>query len=89
MDNRERPSWGVGIFVEPVEDGKLRVIIDDLQRIERENPLPRWEMWAFVTNRDCESTDVLEHRLPREDYEALGRTVMARLGALLKVHGGA
>ena len=86
MDNRERPSWGVGVFAEPVE-GKIRVVLDDLQRIDEQTVLPRWEMWAFITHRDCDSTAFFTHQLMREDYESLGRTVMARLVAQLQVHG--
>lgn len=86
MDSRERPSWGVGAFAEPVGD-KIRVILDDLQRVDGQSELPRWEMWAFVTYRDCDPTAFFTHKLTPEDYESLGRTVMARLVAQLQVHG--
>lgn len=86
MDSRQRPSSGVGIFAEAVGD-KIRVVLDDLQRVDAQTELPRWEMWAFITHRDCDPIAFFTHQLAPEDYESLGRTVMARLAAQLQVQG--
>lgn len=87
LDDRERPAWGVGVFAR-LHRGRVRIALDDLRRLPVEAPaLPQWEMNAFFTHTDRDVEAVLSHRLSKKDYEALGRTVMARLVALLQVHG--
>lgn len=87
LDDRVRPAWGVGVFAR-LHKGLVRIALDDLHRLPCEtSPLPQWEMSAFFTHSDRDADAVLNHQLSKEDYEALGRTVMARLVALLQVHG--
>jgi hypothetical protein len=89
LDDQIRPSWGLGIFVRIV-DGRVRIILDDLQRMQNKTGShPQWEMWAFFTHCDVTSLSSTMGDLSKEDYEALGRTVIARLAAHLSVQGDA
>ena len=81
QDSGKRPDFGVGVFAVPIE-GKIRIVVDDLRRRAEPDPLPVWEMMAFVTHSDCETARFFAHSLSAEQYETLGRLLVARLAAL-------
>lgn len=79
-DNNRRGANGVVVSLLDVDDGKIRITLDD---VENSNGRPdAWSHRAFVTCKSYDKEQIENLDLPEDEYAALGHYVVARLNAL-------
>jgi hypothetical protein len=75
-----RGRFGVNVTLDLSEEGRLRLILDDVEA--RDEAGSQWRKRCLYTFLDVDKQSALEYRLDRELYAGIGDTLLARLLAL-------
>jgi hypothetical protein len=78
-DGEQKPRFAVGVSMEKLPNGALRLVLDDLE-IEPQGS--GWRHRCLFTHVDLEATAAMEYAMSREEYAQIGDAVVARLLAL-------
>jgi hypothetical protein len=80
-DDGARPNFGVVVSLLPLDDGTVRIILDDVRSTEPKRKTA-WHFDCFYTHKRLNSNEAAAMALPDAEYQGLGEAVMARLLAL-------
>jgi len=75
MDDQKRGSEGVVCSIQTLEDGRLRIVMDDVSNLSAHGQGP-WEHRVLVTWKDYDIAEL-------EDLESLSETELAGFGHYL------
>lgn len=82
MDDQKRGPKGVVFSLRTLENGKLRVVMDDVINAGGSGKGP-WEHRVSVTRKDYDATELKDlESLPESELAGLGHYLLARLMAV-------
>ena len=82
MDDQQRGHEGVVCSLQTLENGKLRVVMDDVINVGGSGKGP-WEHRVLVTWKDYDATELKNlESLPESELAGLGHYLLARLMAV-------
>ncbi len=81
VDDAIRSEDGVVVCLRRVEDGKSKLIFDDVKGDSCVNPIT-WSFDTFYTWREYGDEDLNQMKLSDREYQMIGVTLVARLLAL-------
>jgi hypothetical protein len=81
VDDAIRPENGVVVCLRKTEDGKSKLIFDDVKGNSSCNPIA-WSFSSFNTWREYSDDDLNQLKLSSREYQMIGESIVARLLAL-------
>jgi hypothetical protein len=79
--NKERGKRGIACSLLRLQDGRLRIVLDDVRNLSS-GELGPWQHDVFVTFKDYDQVDLSSLNLPDEELAAFGHYVLTRLLAV-------
>ncbi len=80
-DDAKRGPRGVVVSLRDLQNGQLRLVLDDVTNKSDAARGP-WHHQTLFTFKDYAAGDIAELKLTEKELAAFGRSVLARLGAL-------
>ena len=79
-DDGARGVSGVAVSIVERDDGRARLVFDDVARVGSGAPF-QWNTEWFFTRMEFQLADLLEGQVDDEDYKNIGHAIVARLAA--------
>jgi hypothetical protein len=80
-DDQTSSNQGIACWLEARPDGQLRLVMDDVERVDSSKPAG-WRTKILFTWRDFDEALFLEGRLSEGELADIGLNVVSRLAAL-------